>query len=436
MRSQRSQNERKNRIKNVVLLLLTILLVLLTALGWVYDLSLTDLPADSWLGRMYISLSYGEAGGFELRSGEIPAALPAEFAVRTAEEMRGAQYNEIAVRSFLTTYKSQLSVALSSVAKLTPMPQDEYRQALREPGIYLRYDSRVPLSLVTNWVGGNSQVEGSDILVRSILLTQAGGLWVRTHAGELYGAKVRPMEGGLSASDLAGVPCVFAAEREYPNVLPETLLFPQTLELHTLRYEAPKFDADSTASLQVLLQAFGYEPYMRNYEDAGTGKRVFVGNQSTVRVGSDGEVVFRASGLEGGLEAYLQSELGQEQPLPYQIDYARSLLENIFQSFSAEATFFFDSHLTDDKTTQLLFRYAVGGVPVEGAEGVLAVIEYQSNTLISAKLNLQCFAQNKESYMLMPTAAAAAAAGEPSGLAIGYFAAESGLVPSRCYVTR
>ncbi len=438
MRSQRSQSERKNRIKNAVLLLLTLLLVLLTALGWVYDLSLTDLPTDSWLGRMYISLSYGEAGGFELRSGEIPAALPAEFAVRTAEEMRGAQYNEIAVRSFLTTYKAQLSAALSMGEQLAPMPEEGYRKALRQPGIYLRYDSRVPLTLAANWVGGSVQrTEDTDLLVRSILLTQEGALWVRTHTGELYGAKVRPMEGSLSANDLAGVPCVFAAEREYPNVLPETLLFPQTLALHTLRYEVPKFDADSAASLQVLLQAFGYEPYMRNYEDAGTGKRVFVGNQSTVRVGSDGEVVFRASSLEGGLEAYLQSELGKEPPLPYQIDYARSLLENIFQSFSADATFFFDSHMTDDKTTQLLFRYAVGGVPVEGEEGVLAVIEYRSNTLMSARLNLRSFVPSKESCMLMPTAAAAAAAtGEPRGLAIGYFATESGLVPSRCYVTR
>ncbi len=436
MKSQKSQSQLKNIAKNAALLSLTILLVLLTALGWVYDLSLTDIPTDSWLGRMYINLSYGEAGGFELRSGEIPAALPAEFAVRTAEEMRGAQYNEIAVRSFLTTYKSQLSSALSSVTKLHPMSEEEYRKTLLMPGLYLRYDSRIPFSLAANWVGGSYHGE-EDYIVRSIFLGQDGSLCVRTDTHEVYGVKVRPIEGGLSASDLAGTLCTFAAEREYPNILPETLLFPQTMELHTLKSEAPKFDADSAASLQILLQAFGYEPYMRNYEDAGTGKRVFVGNQSTVRVGNDGEVVFRANTVEGGLEAYLQSELGKEQPLPYQIDYARSLLENIFQSFSAEATFFFDSHLTDEKTTQLLFRYAVNGVPVEGAEGIVAVIEYQSNTLMSAKLNLRRFAQNKESYMLMPTApAAAAVSGEPCGLAIGYFASEIGLAPSRYYVTR
>ena len=135
---------------------------------------------------------------------------------------------------------------------------------------------------------------------------------------------------------------------------------------------------------------------MRNYEDTATKSRVFVGNQSTLRVGSNGEVVFRANTVEGGLEAYLQNELGSEQPLPYQIDYARSLLENIFQSFSADATFFCDSYLTEEKTTQILFRYVVNGVPVEGQEGILAVVEYQSNALVSAKLDLRSFRQKEE----------------------------------------
>lgn len=434
MKIQKSKSELKNIAKNLALLFLTILLVLLTALGWVHDLSLTDIPTESKLGRWYISLNYGDAGGFELRSGEIPAALPAEFAVRTAEEMRGAQYNEIAVRSFLAAYGPQLGTALSSVTRLYPAPEKAYREALQKPGFYLRYDSRLPLSLIANWAGGNYTGD-SDPLVQSILFGEDGQLWIRTDSYMLYRTKVKPIEGVLSANDLAGTLCTFAAEHTYPHVLPETLLFPQTLELHRLISQPPQFDAESQSNLQILLQAFGYEPYMRNYEDAATGKRVFVGNQSTLRVGSDGEVVFRANTVEGGLEAYLQTELGKEQPLPYQIDYARSLLENIFQSFSADATFFCDSYLIDDENIQILFRYVVNGVPVQGREGILAVIKYQSNTLVSAKLNLRSFQQLNEKQMLMATAPAlAAATGAPCGLAVGYFSSEAGLVPSRYYV--
>lgn len=434
MKIQKSKSELKNTAKNLALLFLTLLLVLLTALGWVHDLSLTDIPTESWLGRLYINLSYGEAGGFELRSGEIPAALPAEFAVRTAEEMRGAQYNEIAVRSFLATYGPQLSTALSGITEMQPGTEKAYEKALRAPGVYFRYDSRLPLSLITNWMGGAYMGE-EDPIVQSVLLGQDGTLWIRTDAYTLYETKLKPMEGALSANDLAGTLCSFAIEQGYPNILPETLLFPQTMELHRLTSEPPQFNAESEASLQILLQAFGYAPYMRNYEDTGTGSRVFVGNQSTLRVGSDGEVVFRANTVEGGLEAYLQTELGREQPLPYQIDYARSLLESIFQSFSADATFFCDSYLTEEKTTQILFRYAVNGVPIEGQEGILAVMEYQSNTLVSAKLNLRSFRQHEESQMLMPTAPAVAAAVDaPCSLAVGYFASEAGLIPSRYYV--
>ena len=51
MKIQKSKSELKNMAKNLALLFLTLLLVLLTALGWVYDLSLTDIPRESWLGR-------------------------------------------------------------------------------------------------------------------------------------------------------------------------------------------------------------------------------------------------------------------------------------------------------------------------------------------------------------------------------------------------
>ena len=57
----------KNRMKNAALVVLTVLLVALTGLGWVGDLNLDTIPAGSWLGRLYISLSYGQGGGFELR---------------------------------------------------------------------------------------------------------------------------------------------------------------------------------------------------------------------------------------------------------------------------------------------------------------------------------------------------------------------------------
>ena len=104
----------KNRLKNTALFVLTLLLVVLTALSWLGDLNLGDLPADSWLGRLYISLSYGEAGGFTLRSGEFPAARPVEIAVQTETGMKGAQYNENAVSGFLSVLEQPIGAALSA----------------------------------------------------------------------------------------------------------------------------------------------------------------------------------------------------------------------------------------------------------------------------------------------------------------------------------
>lgn len=76
-------------------------------------------------------------------------------------------------------------------------------------------------------------------------------------------------------------------------------------------------------------------------------------------------------------------------------------------------------------------------MPVEGEEGVLAVIDYADNVLVSAELHLRTFVQSGVSHTLLPTrtAAAAAAGGGPYGLAAGYFAEGTSLVPRRYYLT-
>lgn len=432
----------KNRLKNSVLAGLTALLVVLTALGWVGDLSLADLPADSWLGRLYISLSYGDAGGFELRLGEIPAALPTECAVRGEQgEMTGAQYSESAVRAFVSAYGQSLGTALSTAGTLRKGAEDDFRLALQEPGIFLRYDSALPLSLVTHWLGGNPPDHADfDPTIQALFVGTDAKLWVRTADGGLYRTELGSAPDTTPRTELSGTACTFAVQTmpDRSAVLPETLLFSQTLELPVVSSTAPDFGTESPGtSLALLLEAFGYDPYVRNYPDESTGRRVFVATQSTLRVGSDGSVLFRANTEEGGLEAYLENEVDSQTPLLYQVDYARSLLETVFQSFSSGATFFFDRSQTDESSqnTQLIFRYLVNGVPVEGEAGIAAVLEYQENILMAAELHLCTFETAGTVRTLMPSSVAAAAAmGEPHSLAVGYFAEGTGFVPSRYYV--
>lgn len=429
--------QRKNTTKNLVLLFLTILLVILTALGWINDLNLESIPENSWLGRLYMNLSYGDGGGFELRTGEIPAAFPIEFAVRTKHEMRGVQYNESAVRSFLSIHGTQIGEALSNIDTLEAGSEQIFCQVLNTPGLYLRYSGQLPLSLITSWMGGN-YVSSIDPIVRSIFLSADGQLWVRDVDWALYHVDLKITLPQNLLIETGGIGCIFAANQGDTTVLPETLLFEQTLTLPVMISTPPQFDIDSTASLPMLLQAFGYDPYVRNkYDDAGTGKRVFVDRQSTLRLGDDGEVLFRANTVEGGLEAYLESEVAGHDPLTYQVDYARRLLESVFQSFGADAAFYLDRYVIDEQTdgVELQFRYLLGGVPVEGEAGVLAVIAFQNNTLISAQLNLQRFTADITPRTILPTYQAAAAARERAELAVSYFVSdEHQLIPTRYYL--
>ena len=435
------KNQLKNTTKNLILLSLFLLLIVLTAISWLGDLSLDAIPADSWLGRTYIDLSFGASGGFELRSGEIPAAYPVECAVWDDASLRGAQYNEVAVKSFLSDYGQTVASALAGVRRLEEGSETDFRAALSDAALYLRYDSVLPLSLLTNWMGGTLSVS-DDPAVTALLLTRSGELWLRGDGAALWtgttGQKLADVQSRAQA--FSGYACRFAALSGTPYdgaaVHPETLLFDDTLSLPTLTSTAAQFATESAASLQQLLQAFGYEPHVRNYDDGDSGKRVFVESQSTLRVGEDGTVVFRANTVEGGLEAYLESELGGEQPLAFQIDYARRLLDTAAQAFSSDASFYF-VYAEDDRTsgvTRLLFRYAVGGVPVMDADGVMAVIEFRDNMFVSAALNLRSFTQGEVTAGLLPSGqAASAAVGETRGLHVGYFVREDGAYAARRY---
>lgn len=430
----------KNRLKNTALFVLTLLLVVLTALSWLGDLNLGDLPADSWLGRMYISLSYGEAGGFTLRSGEFPAARPVEIAVQTETGMKGAQYNENAVSGFLSVLEQPIGAALSAATDFELAEESELIEALGKPGAFVRYHCALPLSLIASWMGGSYHAS-SDPNAQSLFFGADGVLWVRTDLGNLYRCDLHAAPDPELAAEVSGQACTFAAQTmpEQTAVRPETLLLSDTLTLPTVTSTPVDIDIEHAGnSLTVMLEAFGYDTYVRNYPDQTTGMRVFVNNQSTLRVGQEGEIVFRANTAEGGLEAYLKNEIGENGPLTYQVDYARRLLESILQSFSTDASFAFDgcTESEDGKSARLMFRYFIGSVPVEGEEGILAVVEYQDNVLVSAEVHLRTFIQSGISHTILPTKqAAAAATGGPYRLAAGYFVSGTDLVPHRYYLT-
>lgn len=435
--------ELKNTIKNVTLLVLTLLLAVLTIFGWMGELGLDSVPADSWLGRMYIGLSYGTAGGFTLRSGEIAAVQPVECAVWDGDSLQGAQYHELAVKSYLSVFAAPLTESIAKADPLQPGSADGFRQALSEPALYLRYDSALPLSLMVSWLGGET-ADAHDPQVETLLMTRQGVLWLRTDTQQYWCANTRTDMTALAAPAAAfsGYDCVFAAQAGAPylntGIHPDTLLFSDSLTLPVYTAAPIRFDTDSPSSLQQLLQAFGYEPYVSDYDDAASGKRIFVEAQSTLRVGENGEVVFRANTVEGGLEAYLDGELGAEDPLLLQIDHARLLLEAVAQSYPSDASFVFDSVQSDadSRTVQLTFRHALGGIPVVGSAGIFAVMEYQDNVLVSASLRLRTFAQSTQTVRLLASSQAASAAGEmPCALRVGYFVQEDGsCVPERYYL--
>ena len=428
-----------NTSKNVLLVLLTLLMALLTVLIWVRSLTWDDIPVESGLGQFYLRMAYGSASVFGLRTEDVPAAYPTEISVCIDGVMLGAQNDASGVDALYEQFEEQIRAALNdSVSELAPGDAADHLSALQKDSIYFKYEHALPLKLIFLWLSDNIP-DIPDIAVKSVLISSDGSVWIRNDKNELFVYKTDINAGKWSdqLGDSIFQSCRFAIEEsKQTSLVPETLLFNDRKQsFSVIEMAEPNYlDSNGVDNLQVVLEAFEYNTSVGNYMDNTT--RVFVNNNSTLRIGSDGQILFHATSLEGGIEAYQQNEVTEKDELPLRVNTAKAMLEQIQRSYTSEADFFLHSVHQDpaSERVQLQFQYLCGGIPVVGEEGAFAVVEFIGNTLVSAEIHARTYASVEQLRYLIPAEqfAAMAAPGD-SNMLIGYFPEENYLYPHRYF---
>ena len=163
-------------------------------------------------------MSYGEAGGFDLRSGEIPAARPCEFAVQTRNEMKGAQYNENAVSGFLSVLEQPIGAAnergdsAHSELRQRKSEHDRKRWASRACfAVSLR-----AAALAHRELDGRQAIIASERPKCTVAVFGADGvLWVRTDLSNLYRCDLHAApDPEHCPAEVSGQACTFAAQTD------------------------------------------------------------------------------------------------------------------------------------------------------------------------------------------------------------------------------
>ena len=402
-------NEQKiNRIKNLILLVLFVAMIPLTGLAWLSYLDTSSVPEDSIFAVLYQKVTYG-VSGFEIRTGNNPAAMPTQIAIKKDGVMNGVQYHEASVAVFYESIYQTMGQALEENGEFQSADTYEISQSLKLDGIYLSYEGSFPISLLSNWLGTDSD----EMITTDVLwLDQEGTLYIHTMTGfQKKKTNITIEKWDIDITKLPSNICMFAADNsEFDNkIRPDTLLFDKDmLQAEQLSVSVPDFlYAQNGTSLTNLLSAFSYDLYVNRYEENQGQTMVFVEDYSTLHVSKDGTVVFSASASEGGINVSSDPEYADE--LAVQTDLAVSLVRDVQNSMgdTSEAMLYAISQDDEQNTSVFTFIQCVGGIPVQ-TDKPFAQLVIHENKLIEARFSLKLFSFTGTQTPLIPSKQAAA----------------------------
>ncbi|MGE4548004.1 MAG: hypothetical protein AB7C89_00465 [Intestinibacillus sp.] len=415
----KKQKSFKNTLKNAALVVLTLLLAVLISLTWSTGLSRDDIPLDSPFARLYALLPFADSG-YVQRAGDTPAAYPSGIAMTAADGLRGAFYNEAAEGGLYDMVRPLWAAALVEARGFESAAVDDLRAALSgEDTLLLSYNGSLPLSLLAGWMGADgSRVAEYD--VNALVLTRSGMLFVRDGSnGRLYRTQERmPVNEAVWEKTAEGVSaplCAYAGtleQSDYGSLLPETLVPSAPAAYDILQTRIPAFgDPSSGDSLQTLLGAFGYDPYVQSYTENDGTTQVFVENFSSLRVSREGVVNFKANSLNGALPVYQEGEAGRAEAIAAQIDYAHEVLSAALGAIGSVIPAELQSIQYDSEAgiCNLEFAQAAGGVMIRRQDAPLARFTFQGGVLVAAELSLRDYTPTGEKLFVLPVRQAAAA---------------------------
>lgn len=413
----------KETMKSFLLLGLVLSMAVMAAYSWSYGINSVNGLYAALEGYLGIDTTA------DVAAYSSPAAYPVKAMVRGTDGLYCAQFNENGVGAVYEKTQQLWGRALSSVQTVKRATEEEYRAALTSPMLFFEYDGSVPLGLIAGWMGGS--FPDNSLRAGGMLLSFQNGayqFYLRDAAtGALYSAPVRVGDAEFAAA-VAGYAKNARLAVEMPSIyssfLPETPApeAPSSYEV-LLSGKGPDFENGGVASMQSILEIFGYNAYTsepRRYTENEVD--VFVENYSTLRVNREsGSVRFSTTDLSSGIEIYKEGTLSGVNADMERVDKARLMMEQAAKALgvssqAALSNWYYQAE-TGNYTAVFTARY--GGTPVD--DGLFARFDFHGNVLVSAELNLKQYTPTGERLYILPeTQVAATVEGGPAGLTVRY----------------
>jgi len=379
---------------------------------------LARIPAvSSWVGSVLGVFADreapqdGQSGGSDLNTGLRPVCL----AVRNESGRYGIQYDSDAVNaSFEKELGTLLGEALAQAGEAYTVSEEAWRLALCAPEASVYYDflGSVPLSALSGWLGGETNVRLTADARRLLLVSGGGGavLYYCGAHGEYYACSVA---GELSArlrevaGDYTPNNAVFAFEWEerYPKLAPYVMILPDPPAPPVYTSSNP-IGTGEEADLSVLLRGLSFQPQTSEVYTGAEGLVVREG-MDTLRIGTDGTVFFHASDRQN--PRYPVRSAGETATKGELVETARVLLDRGF--YPGDAGFYLmGTEPGQDGTLCVYFGYLLSGCAVEVAgDGYAARVVLTEGYISEFTLHCRTYQKTGEISAVLPEVQAVAA---------------------------
>lgn len=396
-----NQKSRKEKIKNIVIILLVLSAVIL---GWESRL-FGNSSADAGFAELLNRIIQGS--GDENDKKTAGAVMPVCIAVTDSAGVHSAvRYDMAELGRLYDKTVPILSGALRASRTPSEAAPSVWQSALTAPGVYFEYLSPIKLSVLSRLIGSELSGSWGSIPVRRICVSYQNGktrlLFCDCNTGKFYAANTAAPDGIDSLTESIGISsAVFAFERGIQTLNnPNCLLMPDVSTHPEVEVKNPLADEKTLADV---LTALGVSAHLKStYTENGT--QVYVENAFTVRLLSDGTVIYRLTGDTENDGPVLNESAAIEKAW-----YAVSA--SIAKYCGNDAYVYFDSVTRpEDNGYKVNFTYMVaGGLVRLGGDGYAASVTIKDGTVTAMELRFRSYSVTDTQRDLLPEIQTAAA---------------------------
>lgn len=396
-----NQKSRKEKIKNIVIILLVLSTVIL---GWESRL-FGNSSADAGFAELLNRIIQGP--GDENDKKTAGAVMPVCIAVTDSAGVHSAvRYDMAELGRLYDKTVPILSGALRASRTPSEAAPSVWQSALTAPGVYFEYLSPVKLSVLSRLIGSELSGSWGSIPVQRVCVSYQNGktrlLFCDCNTGKFYAANTAAPDGIDSLTESIGISsAVFAFERGIQTLNnPNCLLMPDVSTHPEVEVKNPLADEKTLADV---LTALGVSAHLKStYTENGT--QVYVENAFTVRLLSDGTVIYRLTGDTENDGPVLNESAAIEKAW-----YAASA--SIGKYCGNDAYVYFDSVTRpEDNGYKVNFTYMVaGGLVRLGGDGYAASVTMKDGTITAMELRFRSYSVTDTQRELLPEIQTAAA---------------------------